>query len=878
MIFASATAIVLITAGLAAEPTAHDPFTGAVTVLNYSFENDEDLDFRGDPDGWTRRKGPGFPSYVETGIDRTRGRAGNQSLQFLVNGGQAAMYSPPTLIDPLHSYIFRGYIRTEALEHDGALISISFLNHKRQRLQRILARAVVTGTHDDWVRVTIDPVTPRPDARFVVVGCHLVQGEKMDIRGSVWFDDLWLGKLPQLSLVSNFHRQFVQGDAPIQIDPIVSGLDAGRSYRLLLEMKDSDGHLIAREVRSLRATAPAQRESQEPLAVRPESTPWELPPQENGFYQVQAALERDGVVILEKQASFAVMDLVDELRGRGSFGWSVARRADEIPPRKLIEVAKQAGINWLKYPLWQSVYADDRELPARTMDLFDGLIREGVTPVGLLSDPPQELRAKFAKDWAGISEIFTMPLSFWSPSLQPVIARYSSSVRHWQLGGEADMSFVGLQRLPETLSQVKRELDRIGRDTRIGVHWDWNAPLPSGAQMPQTFLSLGDRQVMSSRELIERLKATDASTIPRWVVLKPLSKKDFTPEERGSDLVRRMVAAKIGGAEAIFAYDVFDEQYGLLNTSGSPTRLFLPWRTTALALQQAEYLGSFNMLGGSRNFAFAKGGEVVLVVWNDADQPVAEEMYLGENVIVTDIWGRQRPAERREGKQVLTVGPVPQFVRGCSEPVARWRSAVRFEHGQMRSAYGAHQEAVLGRNTFSQGINGTVSLSVPREWEITPPKWSLNKAAGEKFRQEMLITLPSNASLGTELMAIDFDIFADRHYRFRVHRPYEVGLGDVLVDVIDRKLDDGRLEVEQIITNNISPVEVLNFRCTLFVPGHRRQKRTVTKLGRGQDKKFYHLPDADSLRGQVLRLRAEQVGGARVLNYRWRVGENWNSP
>ena len=135
----------------------------------------------------------------------------------------------------------------------------------------------------------------------------------------------------------------------------------------------------------------------------------------------------------------------------------------------------------------------------------------------------------------------------------------------------------------------------------------------------------------------------------------------------------------------------------------------------------------------------------------------------------------------------------------------------------------------------------------------------------------MKITIPSNASLGEVKVRIDFDITADRKYAFQVYRTIKVGLGDVGMQVFDRKLKDGTLEIEQVITNNIRPEETLNFRCNLFIPSQQRQRRMVTKLGRGKDRKFYYLPDAEALRGKELRLRAEQVNGNRVLNYQWKV-------
>ncbi len=114
-------------------------------------------------------------------------------------------------------------------------------------------------------------------------------------------------------------------------------------------------------------------------------------------------------------------------------------------------------------------------------------------------------------------------------------------------------------------------------------------------------------------------------------------------------------------------------------------------------------------------------------------------------------------------------------------------------------------------------------------------------------------------------------------YSFRVYRDYEVGLGDVVLSVTDTRLENGDLQIKQIIDNNTKPPEKLNFECNLYIPFRKRMQRTVTKLSHGRDTQIYIISGADSLRGQELHLRAQQIGGQRVLNQRFRVGENWDN-
>jgi hypothetical protein len=66
-------------------------------------------------------------------------------------------------------------------------------------------------------------------------------------------------------------------------------------------------------------------------------------------------------------------------------------------------------------------------------------------------------------------------------------------------------------------------------------------------------------------------------------------------------------------------------------------------------------------------------------------------------------------------------------------------------------------------------------------------------------------------------------------------------------------------------------LEIVDFNCSLFVPGEIRRRHFVSRLGKGEDKQSYFLPNADSVK--QLHLRAEQVDGQRVLNFLWKAEE-----
>ncbi|MEX1231362.1 MAG: hypothetical protein WEB58_14040, partial [Planctomycetaceae bacterium] len=620
--------------------------------------------------------------------------------------------------------------------------------------------------------------------------------------------------------------------------------------------------------------------------ARQKENNWKLTPQEYGFYRVESILLRDGDPILTEQTTFAVMDIIKDTK-QGEFGWTISRNINEKRLEELSAAASQGGINWLKYPLWKSVFDANPLLATDLSQKFELMQYQGITTVGLLDDPPADIRDKFAEDWIGISEVFALPPSFWSPSLIQVMARYSSQVHHWQLGGEHDYSFIGMNQLPSIVDNVKHELDRVGRDTLVGLSWNWQSPLPEPGTMHNGFLSISSSASQPPEELLEKLKASAKFDVPRWVVIRPIEKSKAQSKDelaaRNGDLIKRMLFAKIGGADVIFADDVFDKEHGVMNPDGSPTLLFLPWRTTSLALKGAQYLGSFQLPGGSANHVFSRENEAVVVIWNE--KPTTEIIALGESAVAYDVWGMKQELQSVAGtnNQEIHASPLPLIIRHCSSPLVKWIMGVHLEQGRLASRTTEQEDALIGMNTFAQGVNGKVKFNIPQEfngkekdWDVDPHDgWKLQVAAGEAFRLPLRLTLPPNTGLGKEEVSIDFEITADRPYIFRVHYNYQVGLGDVTMRIIERvNTAENRLEIEQIITNNTSPTEILDFNCSLHIPGERRQKKMVTKLGVGQDRKYFTLPNADQMMGKELWLKAEQIGGSRILNHRWTVGDH----
>jgi len=211
----------------------------------------------------------------------------------------------------------------------------------------------------------------------------------------------------------------------------------------------------------------------------------------------------------------------------------------------------------------------------------------------------------------------------------------------------------------------------------------------------------------------------------------------------------------------------------------------------------------------------------------------------------------------------LAIGTLPTFITGLSEGVARWQAALAFENPQLSSVAGREQLVVLKlKNTFPQGVNGELTLHAPKSWGIDPRPTRFKISEGDELRLPLSVVLMADANSGPQPVRLDFDVAG---FRFSVHRTLQLGLDDVQVEMTTRLQKNGSLLVEQHLSNLSS--RPLSFQCLLFAPGRRRETRQVINLGRERTTLKFELPNGEELIDQKLWLRAEEIGGSRVLNY-----------
>ena len=129
---------------------------------------------------------------------------------------------------------------------------------------------------------------------------------------------------------------------------------------------------------------------------------------------------------------------------------------------------------------------------------------------------------------------------------------------------------------PQTIARVKNEFDRIGRDTRIGVHWNWETPPPRPGGRPRNLPLHRHAAAAQGERAGSKLKALAAAGSPKRLGARQTAaqNRDSRPTSGAAIWSRKWSRPKSAAQEKIFIDDVFDEDFGLLAPGGSRLPLF----------------------------------------------------------------------------------------------------------------------------------------------------------------------------------------------------------------------------------------------------------------------------------------------------------------
>src|SRR5262245_47703668 len=138
---------------------------------------------------------------------------------------------------------------------------------------------------------------------------------------------------------------------------------------------------------------------------------------------------------LARAQTLAVLRPLDPPR-HSEFGWTLPGGEEPLAYGPLATLLGQTGLGWAKMPVW---YDPSESAKADRIAWFaEQLSIQGIELVGVLDQPPPELRSVFREQGRlPAASVFAEP-ELSQPAVGPIMTRPSLKVPRWQLGHDSD--------------------------------------------------------------------------------------------------------------------------------------------------------------------------------------------------------------------------------------------------------------------------------------------------------------------------------------------------------------------------------------------------------------------------------------------------------
>jgi hypothetical protein len=830
--------------------------------------------------GWKRGRLPSkvvlesLPPEVDSLFDQTIDRC----LEMQVNGGSINLCSPTIPIEPRFYYRMQLDIQCQGMNHHKAWAQLELLDEKENVIS-IHPTQELTGDHP-WKKIDVNALQDRPVPQARKGRLRImVEGPKSSFaQGIVRVDRIRIWKVPRIRVTLDRAANIFADGESVRVRVIATGLSA--DDRLVkFQLLDRYGNQM--DESSTRFERPKEKELlvstdladlglQEFNGLEVDGQAiWNPEIREPGFYRIRVELGRAANQTLYRMISFAILN-TDVSLGKGRFGWSLTSESMPTDFNHLPTLAQQAALGWIKVPIWYDPHNIEKsDEYAWLIDRFQNL---GMRCVGVLDLPPKNARESFASTGTANAAQLFQDQEIWQPHVDPVLTRMSLGLVLFQLGSDKDLSFQGYNNLAQRLNEIRKHFREYGQDIQIGLPWNWLDVGPVDVSTPSDFITLRTFPPLTGDEIETYAKLLSSDTQMKWISLEPLDSRRYTDQHRIQNLVERMLACTKSGVEAAFVPDPIHQHTGMMLPDGSPTPLFLPWRTLSFHLTGAKFIGSFALRGGSTNHIFERDGQAILVGWNNAK--TREQLYLGDDVKMCDLWGNvsivETIVDNSFREQVIEFSEEPVIVTGLSLPIARWRISFQLANYE-NQVPGAARFKLKGvfSNGFDQAVVGNLELFAPELIHNDSVKKTFDLPARQDVELPIDLNLRPDASTGKQMITAIFDIQAGTQYRFRVFNPMYIGAQDIEVELSYEVDPDGNLVIRQDLVNNTN--RTLDFECTLFAPDRVHLRQQLLQVPPGRVTRYYRLEQGAELKGKTVWLRCQQLDNGRYLNYRTNI-------
>ncbi|MHC4712070.1 MAG: hypothetical protein ACYTAN_02200 [Planctomycetota bacterium] len=837
-------AALLAAGGIAASNTAQvEP---VVQIERYGF--DEDLDADGQPDLWTRTINREHPHYVEGGLDFGEFSSGKGSVRIDAGGAAAEYLSPWIDVEASAAYDVSGKVKAENLSASGLRASRAYIEVRLYDRRRVPVAALkgfpeAAGT-TDWLAVSLSDVTRRHEAAALRVAL-VVEG--LALEGAAWFDDIEVRRRPISFITTNRPANLFYHSDEKTVTYETKGLPSG-TYTAAISFTDEAGgsaHTVS---------LAAEADDEGGIMVS-----YTLPSLPVGPYVVEVALEGESVSGLSQKTRLGILPDYRNRSTAKNIGLTLSELPDDC--ERLLSLTLMSGAGWTKLPIGPS---DALSKTVRLATVAE-LRRADVTPVGLLSTG----RTGSLNGETAESEVVlpVAPASGapWVKVFGETINTFAGRIQAWQLGGEGEeLGPVSAEEAAEfrKLKDFIIEVSFVGQVGVASAAGDVGEPVFDAGC---SFISMSADEFKSLTEEIRN--SISERGLRLWVWLD-LSGWDYGDTGAAASRLAAELSQLFSlGVDTVFIKDPWRTR-GIVDTEGSIAPFGVAFCNLIHELANLHWEGAISFAGDTPNAIFGDEDRTAVLMW-PGPRPSREQIFLGEALETSDIYGRTGRAPTEDGENVLVLSEEPVILRGVNAAIIKTRQTFKVEPFVIDSIYRMQPVTVSFANMFSNAIIGELSVNFPPMWDARPSRFTVRLRPGERFSRHTNLLVPYNALSGEQEIEITLDIGGAGSQKTTILREVELGSLAFKMDT-ETRASGGELIVYQKVTNTSDTAA--NLSAFLEGEGLERVEQPPRDLAAGATATFvYRLPKAEARVGRKLRATIRDRVTDRFLNSEFTV-------
>ncbi len=816
-------------------------------------------------------------------------------LQIKMNGAAAEVFSPIVALDDRFNYSLEALVECLQLDGHEVYVELILLDRNLKQVSKLTTDSLSGSV--PWTQLTAGNMNNRTAGfQFGQVHVSVVPKNYSHLSGLVHVDNIHIKRIPRLELSVDTKHNIVPAGQEFTLT--CSAIGINEKYQkpsVHMQILDPLGIIFQEEIipleRQDQPVVPPERRTPAgnkgshlvstdyskqsmPLVTFDGLAKWKTQLAIPGYYRVRVFLGDNATEESGRELPLVVIDgLLTETIS--PFGWSLPSGMSSEKVRALPQLVRTYGAGRVKIPIWLDAKQDADKIDQLAW-LIERLQAQKTICVGIIDQPPATQRSLFddGNDLLPISSIFQNAKT-WEPLIEPILTRMSMKLNWFQLGSDDAQNFTANPQLNKAIADIKLKMQPYSQELQIAIAWSWLNGLPKNEKLAWDALQLSLQPQLTADELESYAASQVHSGSIGWFNLNFLPADKYSLLDRVRDLVERMTIMKKMGVSAAFIGSPLDPNIGLFNSEFEPQPMSVPWRTLVRHIGSANYLGTIELSQGSTNHLFENGNEGVMLVWSEL--PKTEQLYLGENVSIIDMWGRNIPIEskqsaRGQDEQSFEVGPWPILVRGVDLRIAKFRMLFNLKSSNLLSAAGRGQELPLElTNTFGQAVRGKMKLVAPTLLQNGLATMPIVLSNNQSIDAKLPLQVRSDASAGKHDLRFEFELTTDKVYTFSTYRSLTLGFEDIEMIWQADKESEGLLVLRVEITNRGS-VET-TFNCKFFPPPYAYQHFQIDKIPIGTIHREFivAIPTIDE--NAEYWIRCEEVETRRLLNYRVRIAQ-----